>query len=110
MQVFSGDHVGLERSYEVRYQHDAQDEARWSLTLIPRAAPLSEMLRSLRLAGAGIAVLRIEVREPSGDRTVTSVVGADPEREFSEREKAEFFGIESAESVEKGHAEGKQGR
>ena len=38
-------------------------------------------------------MLRIEVREPNGDRTVTRISKADPARVFSEREKADLFGI-----------------
>lgn len=97
VRVFSGDREGLERSYHIDYALDAKDDARWSLTLSPRQKPLTEMLRRLRLEGAGTAVLRIEMTEPNGDRTVTEVKSADPRREFTELERREWFGLTSAQ-------------
>ena len=93
VRVFSGDREGLERSYRIEYALDAGDEHGWTLTLEPRGKPLDQMLRRLSLAGRGAAVLRIELVEPNGDRTVTTVLSADPERRFTAEERRELFDL-----------------
>jgi len=110
VRVFSGDQESLAKGYRIEYApipaeanpDDANPNAnsegdpsrRWSLTLTPKAKPLSEMLRSLQLRGEGQAVTHIEVVEPNGDRTVTRILEANPAREFSAEEKALWFGIQ----------------
>lgn len=97
VRVFAGDRVALERSYDVAYAPDPDapdDAAAWELVLTPKEKPLTEMLKELRLRGTGLAVRRIEVHEPTGDRTVTRVLEADPARRFSVDEKERLFGIE----------------
>ena len=94
VRVFAGDRTGLERNFTLAYEPDAKDEMRWTLTLAPRAEPLTEMLRSLVLRGAGFAVKEIELRETNGDRTITTIVSADPRRHFDAAEKAKLFGIQ----------------
>jgi hypothetical protein len=93
VQVFAGDAPALERAYHVAYEPDPSDAARWTLTLTPRRKALGEMLRSLTLRGAGTGVRAIELVEPGGDRTVTTVVKADPRRSFDAEERARLFGI-----------------
>jgi hypothetical protein len=90
VRVFSGDAAVLEQSYEVRFESAATG---WTLTLTPRAPPLSEMLAELRLRGSGRAVSELQIREPNGDRTVTRILEADTARRFSAEEQAELFGI-----------------
>jgi hypothetical protein len=51
------------------------------------------MLTSLVVRGAGRGVTEIELREPNGDRTVTTVVSADPRRRVAPEEKERLFGI-----------------
>ncbi len=95
VRVFAGDRAALERSYDVAYgaDPDADDDAAWRLTLTPKAKPLTEMMRSLRLFGRGVEVRAIEVTEPTGDRTVTTIVEADPARRFTAEEKERLFGL-----------------
>ena len=95
VRVFAGDRKHLEKSYAISYAHAPEHKAKWSLTLRPLAKPLTEMLRYLRLDGSGAAVLSIEIREPNGDRTVTTIADADPARAFTHAEKLELFGIEA---------------
>lgn len=96
VQVFAGNLEQLERAYRVQYAADPDPEKarHWSLVLTPRERPLTEMMRSLTLRGEGEAVGGIEVVEPNGDRTVTRIVAADPERQFTPEEKLRWFGIE----------------
>ena len=97
LRVFLGDRKGLEPSYEIRYEPSAEDELAWTLHLTPRKEPLDKMLRELVLRGRGERVEGYEIVEPSGDRTVTKIVRANPERRFTAEEKRELFGIEDAE-------------
>lgn len=94
VRVFRGDREALARHYRIEYRLDEKDESRWSLVLRPRAEPLDKMLKSLTLRGEGYFVREIEILEPSGDRTVTTIVRADPKRQFTAKEERELFGIE----------------
>lgn len=99
VQVFAGRRDGLALLWTIEYASIADDPRGWTLTLVPRAAEpgskskasLARMVSRLELTGEGEFVTRIEVREPSGDRTVTRILEADPERKFSDAERAEFF-------------------
>jgi hypothetical protein len=93
VRVFAGDEAVLAKSYTIQFAHDEKDAAGWTLTLVPRDKPLNQMLASLTLTGKGEAVVRIEVKEPNGDRTVTRIVAADPARKFEAAELERLFGI-----------------
>lgn len=93
VQVFAGNKKQLEGSYKVTYVLDEKDDTKWSLKLLPLKSPLTEMVKSLSLEGAGAAVTSIEIREPNGDRTVTSITDANPGRRFTDEEKLTLFDI-----------------
>jgi hypothetical protein len=96
VRVFSGDEVELARFYAIAFdaaESGEAGEAGWTLTLTPRAPPLSEMLRDLTLRGRGRAVSELVLREPNGDRTVTRIVQADTARRFTAEEQASLFGV-----------------
>lgn len=93
VRVFEGDEATLAKAFAVTYAKDATDELAWSLRLVPKEKPLTQMLGALVLAGRGEAVSRIEVEEPNRDRTVTTIVAADPRRVFTPQELQQLFGI-----------------
>lgn len=93
VQVFAGDEAALQRSFTVDYALDPKLPRAWRLSLLPRGKPLDQMLQSMVLVGEGEAVQRIEWTEPNGDRTVTTVVSADPARRFDAAERQRWFGI-----------------
>jgi len=95
VRVFAGDEQALAKSYSIQFAHAEKDAAGWTLTLVPLAKPLDQMLKSLTLTGEGEAVVRIEVQEPNGDRTVTRIVAADPARKFDAAEQKRLFGIDA---------------
>ena len=99
MRVFLGDRKSLERSYTIEYTPDAKNETGWTLSLLPGGKPLNQMLRSLELRGEGSRVTRIEILEPNGDKTITTIVKADPKRKFTPEEKHELFGIRDEASA-----------
>lgn len=103
--IFTGDRASLERVYDVDYQQfsskvkegadpvEAGDSSsHWQVRLTPKAAPLSNLLREMRVRGRGYGADTMELVETSGDRTVTHILDADPRREFSSAERLEFFG------------------
>jgi len=104
--IFTGDRAALERVYEIEYERFSGDVGRdadrgaraassskpWQLRLTPRTAPLSKLIRELRVRGRGRGADTMELIETSGDRTVTHLLGADPDRVFSPEERRELFG------------------
>lgn len=93
VQVFRGEQQALTELYAISYGPDGEDEVRWKLHLVPREKPLDQMMKALTLRGRGVAVTSIELVEPNGDRTVTTITAADAEREFTVAERREIFGI-----------------
>lgn len=98
-RVFTGDEKTLDRDYRLDYVESRDDPAGWQLTLTPRGKPLSDMLARLVLHGSGMMVRQIEVVEPNGDRTVTTIADADPRRRFSAAEQAQLFGIRAGDKA-----------
>lgn len=94
MRIFQGDRKALQEHYRVRYVLDDKHATRWHLELVPKKEPLDKILKQLSLFGEGEAVTRIELIEPSGDRTVTTIDKVDPKRTFTAAEKREIFGIQ----------------
>jgi outer membrane lipoprotein-sorting protein len=66
----AGDLAALERYYEVRV---SGARAKWRIDLVPRAPGLAQYVDSVAVSGNGARIARIEVREASGDRTVTEI-------------------------------------
>jgi outer membrane lipoprotein-sorting protein len=67
--TLAGDLAGLRRMYTVELQQPPPD---WRVVLVPLApaeAELAGPVQSIRVAGRGADVARIEVLEASGDRT-----------------------------------------
>lgn len=94
VHVFAGAETELRKSFTIAFTQDAKNARAWTLTLTPRSKPLDQMMRALVLHGEGEAVVSIEVHEPNGDRTVTTIVAANAAREFTAVERKQWFGIE----------------
>jgi hypothetical protein len=93
VQVFAADRAGLDKAFTLAYRVPEGDERAWTLVLVPRGKPLDQLLARLELHGRGEAVQRIEMHEPGGDRTVTTIVSANPQRRFEPAEQQRWFGI-----------------
>lgn len=89
--ILAGERAALERSYAIGFQPESKG-APWQLSLKPKVAPLSHLIAELVIRGRGLFVEQIEVRETSGDRTVTRILSANPRRVFSADERAKLFG------------------
>ena len=66
----AGDLAELSRHYDVSV---SGTRPQWQIGLRPRAPELTQYVESVTIAGRGARIVRIEVREASGDRTVTEV-------------------------------------
>lgn len=112
--IFTGDLESLERTYRVDYQRFSpavgEDEGqvdrngdgdtsgsgeRWQVRLVPRNAPLSQLVSELRVSGRGREADTMELKETSGDRTLTRIIDPNPRRRFDSTERREFFGLEA---------------
>ncbi len=96
--ILGGDLESLERTYRVDYEvvHDPRDDAtrvpRWRITLVPRGEPLSQLISALEVSGRGRVADTLELRETSGDRTLTRILDANPMRRFDPAERRDLFG------------------
>lgn len=92
--IFTGDLESLERTYRIDYQvlEGADGEGkRWQVRLIPRQAPLSQLVSELRVSGSGRAADTLELLETSGDRTLTRIIDVNMQRQFDAAERRELF-------------------
>lgn len=92
VRVFSGDEKALAEHYTMAFVAPAETKD-WTLSLTPKAAPLTNMIRELSLSGTSFAVQTIVVKEPNGDRSVTTLGEVNVARVFSATERQELFGI-----------------
>lgn len=95
VQVFQGNDKALQQHYRVRYTPNAKDALHWQLELAPLKEPLTKIIKRLVLLGSGKTVTRIELHEPNGDRTITTITKVDAKRVFSAAEQQAIFGIEA---------------
>jgi hypothetical protein len=110
--IFTGDLESLETTYRVDYQRfdpavgedkgqgDRNGDAigageRWEVRLVPRDAPLSQLVSELRVSGRGREADTMELTETSGDRTLTRIIEPNPQRQFDSTERRELFGFEA---------------
>lgn len=71
--LLSGDRAALESHYDI---HAEGTRRKWEMTLVPKAAPLSDKLRDIRMYGRGIELRCIESRPVEGDIQRTLLAGA----------------------------------
>jgi hypothetical protein len=91
--IFAGDLAHLESVYRIDYHPVAPAASgRWQLELVPRAEPLSRLVRGLSIAGRGHAAETLVVTEASGDRTTTRILEANAARRFAAGELEALFG------------------
>jgi hypothetical protein len=109
VRVFAGEREGLAPLWTIEYRASPDGDGaeavaeratgrRWALRLTPRTdvpgqEALAHLVQRLELLGEGQHVDSIEFLEPSGDRTVTRILSVQPDREYSDAERLEFFGL-----------------
>lgn len=90
--ILSGDEAALRRNFSLAYS-PRDDAGAWSLALRPRDERMAYIVREIVVRGEGAAVLEVEVREASGDTTLTKMGETNPERRFGEDELRTLFGV-----------------
>lgn len=93
--ILSGNLEAIKGAYRVSFSPTEQD--RWTLTLAPHSKRLSEIITRLKITGQALAVVRIEVEESNGNRTVTTIDKANPKRRFSPDEMKALFHVQPAQ-------------
>lgn len=88
--LLAGDRHALEQSYVLTFATTAPD---WTITLTPRAAPLTQFLASITFVGRGDALISMTMSETSGDTTTTTFSGVDDHHHFAADEAARVFSL-----------------
>ena len=88
VHLLHGDRSALEKDYAVQFS--AQGEA-FRLKLVPKAAPLSQLVTSIEVVGKGLVLSEMTVLEAGGDKTVTHFSDVNTERKYSDDEKKKLF-------------------
>jgi hypothetical protein len=68
--TLAGDLAALEQRFELQLQGDLEH---WQLQLQPREPKLAGLVRQIRIAGERAAILRVEVQQSDGDRSVMTI-------------------------------------
>lgn len=92
LAVVAGDRAALERAYvmDLRVPDVARPE-RWTLTLRPRAPALQRFVREVALAGEGVALATMVIREANGDESATTFSDVNPTRRYAADEVPRVF-------------------
>lgn len=93
VHVMAGNHEALSSVYTLAFQPASTPEDPWILTLVPRSAPLTELVTRLEVSGRGYRVSTIRVLERRGDRTEIEITEVDPARTFTPQERQSIFGL-----------------
>jgi hypothetical protein len=73
--TLAGDRAGLEREFRVEF---AGNVARWTLSLVPLDAALAKSVSGIQIDGTRENLLRIEIRQTDGDRSLMTLRAATP--------------------------------
>ena len=68
--TLAGDRASLERHYGVALEGSL---AAWTMSLTPREQKLASLVKRIQIAGSNERVMRIEIEEASGDRSLMQV-------------------------------------
>jgi hypothetical protein len=93
--LLAGDIEALRATYRVRFEvaeaAGGEMQRRWEVRLEPLLAAVQQAIAWIRISGRGRVLLELEVREASGDVTLTRFSAVDTERHFSDRELEQLF-------------------
>src|SRR5690606_14272915 len=88
-RIFAGDRQGLEEIYRVEF---AAGEGRsWTLTLVPKVAPMNQIIARVVVSGTELEIATMRVLETGGDETITRFSKVDTARKYSKTEKQTLF-------------------
>jgi hypothetical protein len=73
--TLAGDRGALEREFHVEFDGNV---ARWTLTLAPLESKVKQSVAQVRIDGARDQLLKVEIRQPDGDRSLMTLRPATP--------------------------------
>jgi hypothetical protein len=68
--TLAGDRGALERVFRLEF---AGSVSRWTLTLAPLESKVKQSVSQVRIEGAGDQLLKVEIRQPDGDRSLMTL-------------------------------------
>ncbi len=68
--TLAGDRAALERLFRLEF---TGSEMRWTLDLMPLDAQLAKIVADIRIDGSRDELLRVEIRQPDGDRSLMTL-------------------------------------
>jgi hypothetical protein len=68
--TLAGDRAALERVFKVRFSGAAEH---WTLDLVPLEASVAKSVAEVRIEGAGVDLLEVEIRQADGDHSIMSL-------------------------------------
>ena len=68
--TLAGDRKALERLFRLDFTGSV---SRWTLTLVPLESKVKQSVSQVRIEGAGDQLLRVEIRQPDGDRSLMTL-------------------------------------
>jgi hypothetical protein len=68
--TLAGDRKALERLFRLDF---AGNVSRWTLTLVPLESRVKQSVSQVRIDGAGDQLLKVEIRQPDGDRSLMTL-------------------------------------
>lgn len=89
--VLAGERRALEAAYDLEFRTEG---ASWVLTMRPKNADLRRFLREMVLEGEGVRLMRMRMREVSGDETTTEFFDVDATRRYGEAEIRTLFHVD----------------
>ena len=90
MKLLAGDKAALLRIFTIDLRPHA---AGWELRLLPKVAPMTEVLRSIVIHGKGVVLSKMTIAETTGDETVTTFDQVDVDRRYRPAEIARLFAL-----------------
>lgn len=88
-KIFAGDRAGLEALYRIEF---AAGEGRsWTLTLVPKVAPMNQIIAKVVVSGTELSLATMRVVETGGDETVTQFANVDTARKYSKADMQTLF-------------------
>lgn len=88
-KIFAGDRKGLEALYRVELV--AGEGRSWTLTLVPKVAPMKDIIAKVVVSGTELEIATMRVLETGGDETITSFSRVDTAKKYSKAEKQKLF-------------------
>lgn len=93
LYLLEGNAAALKRNYRLSLKSGREDA--WTLELDPSTPALRKLITHMTLAGQGLQVQTLIVKETTGDISTTTFDNIQINREFSAKERRQIFGIQS---------------